>query len=138
MIDRDAIVAEAQSWLGTPYRHAHNIKGVGIDCAMLLVECYRAPRGTVPVDFDPRPYPQFWYLHRDEERYLANMLPFAERTTDPRPADVALYRFGRSASHGAIIVNEDLMIHAFAPLGRVAIMERRALDFRLDSYWTVK
>ena len=35
-IDRAAVVAAAREWIGTPYHHMADIKGVGCDCAMLL------------------------------------------------------------------------------------------------------
>ena len=37
---RAAVVAEARSWIGTPYHHAADVKGHGVDCAMLLIRVY--------------------------------------------------------------------------------------------------
>jgi cell wall-associated NlpC family hydrolase len=37
---RAAVVAEAKTWIGTPYHHAADVKGHGVDCAMLLVRIY--------------------------------------------------------------------------------------------------
>lgn len=34
-------VAEAMTWLGTPYHHQGRVKGVGVDCATLLCEVYK-------------------------------------------------------------------------------------------------
>ena len=39
---RDAVVAEAKTWLGTPWRHMQRIKGVGVDCANLPAAVYEA------------------------------------------------------------------------------------------------
>ncbi len=33
---RDDIIAEARSWIGTPYRHQASLKGVGCDCLGLV------------------------------------------------------------------------------------------------------
>ena len=63
----ERVVAEAKTWLRTPYHHAADIKGVGVDCAMILLRVYQAV-GAVPPEVDPRPYPADWFLHRDEER----------------------------------------------------------------------
>lgn len=35
--DRERIVAEARSWLGTPFKHQGRLKGVGVDCAGVAV-----------------------------------------------------------------------------------------------------
>ena len=43
-----AIVAEATSWLGTPYRHQASLKGVGCDCLGLLRGVWRAFYGNEP------------------------------------------------------------------------------------------
>ncbi len=108
---RAAVVAEAKTWVGTPYHHHANVKGAGVDCAMILVEVY-SRCGVVPY-VDPRPYPVDWHLHRDEERYLQLLLPHAvEIFTTPEPGDIMLFRFGRTWSHSAIVIAYPLVIHA--------------------------
>lgn len=49
-IDRDALVAEARSWIGTSYRHQASVKGVGCDCLGLVRGVWRACLGEEPVD----------------------------------------------------------------------------------------
>lgn len=137
-LTREAIVAEAFTWLRTPYRHLADIKGVGVDCAMILVRVYQFV-GLVPPDYDPRPYDPEWFLHRDEERYMAGMEQFSKRI-EPSAAkigDLELYRFGRTASHGAIIVSDEHMIHAYRQTRQVELCERRTFASRLDSCWSV-
>lgn len=136
--NRQSIVDEARLWLGTPYHHLGDLKGVGVDCAMILVRIYQTV-GIVPADFDPRPYEPEWYLHRDEERYLAGMEKWAHRIApvDRLPGDILLYRFGRTASHGAVYVGDGLMIHAYKLHGNVELCELRAHEHRLDSVWSV-
>ncbi len=135
---RAAIVAEARTWLRCPYHHLGDLKGVGTDCAMLLVCTFRKVMPElVPADFDPRPYAPEWYLHQREEKYLNIIQQFAKRTYQPRPGDISVYRFARPVSHGAIILNDELMIHANRATGIVELCERRALADRLDSYWSV-
>ena len=48
-------VAEAMTWLGTPYHHQGRVKGIGIDCATLLCEVYEVV-GLID-HLNPRPYP---------------------------------------------------------------------------------
>lgn len=109
---RSAVVKEAMSWLGTPYAHAADIKGAGVDCGMILVRVYADLCGLG--NYDPRPYPIDWHLHRDGERYLEEILPHAhEIFTDPLPGDILLYRYGRTYSHSAIVIDYPTVIHAF-------------------------
>ena len=80
---RAAVVAEARSWIGTPYHHCADVKGRrgGVDCAMLIVRVY-CDLGMVET-FDPRPYPPDWMMHRDEERYLGFLMARARAVTSP-------------------------------------------------------
>ena len=133
----DRVVAEAMTWLRTPYHHAADIKGVGVDCAMILLRVYQAV-GVVPADVDPRPYPPDWFLHRDEPRFLSWVTVYAEKVEKGERGDVAMFNFGRHAAHGAIIVDDELLLHAWMPAGNVELCERRALEDRLDSYWRVR
>ena len=43
-----AIVAEARSWIGTPYRHQTSVKGIGCDCLGLVRGVWRACLGREP------------------------------------------------------------------------------------------
>lgn len=118
------VVTEALSWLGTPYHHAADVKGSGVDCAMLLVRVFIDTGIVEP--FDPRPYPPDWYLHRDEERFLGWIEKFGDRVPDgepSQPGDVRLYQWGRCVSHGAIVVSDTTMVHAWRPSKQVVLCE---------------
>jgi cell wall-associated NlpC family hydrolase len=138
---RLAVVASARAWLGTPYHHAADIKGHGVDCAMLLVRVY-ADAGLIP-PFDPRPYTRDWFLHRDEERFMGHLLDRAREVPKPLPGDVMLFKIGRCFAHGAVVtVTEPLtIVHAFAPARRVVEDEiRRCPDLaqkprKFFSHW---
>ena len=119
--ERAAVVAEARAWLRTPYHHMGRVKGAGVDCATLLAEVY-ARAGAVPTGRDSEFYPPDWHLHRDAERYLGFVIEHArEIAGDPLPADIALWRFGRCFSHGAIVIDWPVVIHAYA--GKGCILE---------------
>lgn len=47
-LTRAAIVAEAMSWVGTPYRHQASLKGTGCDCLGLIRGVWRAVCGDEP------------------------------------------------------------------------------------------
>ena len=98
---RAAIVAAAREWIGTPYHNCADVKGVGVDCGMLLVRVY-VDLGLVE-PFDPRPYSPDWHLHRGEERYLGHLLARAHGVARPAPGDIVLFRYGRCYSHGGIV-----------------------------------
>ena len=127
---RSAVVAEARSWLLTPYHHAGRIKGAGVDCLTLLAEVFERA-GLVP-HVDPGHYPPDWHLHRSEERYLDGVLEYARPVADPpyRPGDIALFRFGRCAAHGAIVVEWPRILHAYAPAGCVTLDSAESGELR--------
>jgi NlpC/P60 family putative phage cell wall peptidase len=115
---RAAVVAEAESWLLTPYHHRARLKGVGVDCAQILIGVYAAVGLVEP--FDAGDYPMDWMLHRDEERYLAWVEQYAHEVAAPQPGDIAVWRFGRTFSHGAIVIGWPNIIHAYRPDRMVA------------------
>ena len=114
-MQRAAVVAEARSWIGTPYHHAADVKGHGVDCALLLVRVY-CDLGLVE-PFDPRPYTRDWFLHRNEERYLGFLLARSHEVREPALGDIILFRIGRCFAHAGIVsrVEPLAIIHAFAP-----------------------
>ncbi len=128
---RTAVINEARSWIGTPYLHQGRAKGIGVDCAMLLLEVFESA-GLVPhlnlieTVTDPATqiakYPPDWMLHRDEERYLEIVERFARKLpigVQPQDGDIALYRWGRTVSHGGIIDHWPRIIHAYSRSNQV-------------------
>ena len=140
---RAAVVAAARAWVGTPYHHAADVKGVGVDCAMILVRVF-CDLGLVP-PFDPRPYVRDWMLHRDDERYLGFLIDRARAVTEPQPGDVILFRIGRCFAHGGIVTGAAPLafVHAFAPAAcvieepaaRNAQLSGRLASARFFSIW---
>lgn len=127
---RGQVVAEARSWLGTPYHNCADVKGAGVDCGMLLVRVF-VDAGLVP-SFDPRPYPADWHLHRSEEKYLGFVFDRAHEIEKPQPGDVMMIRIGRCYSHGGIVTGPDplTIVHAYFQARRV-IEEDIARNSRL-------
>lgn len=111
---RARIVAEAMTWVGTPYISNGLVKGRrgGTDCAMLLLGVY-GNVGLLPKEFDPRPYPPQWHVHRSEEKYLAAVTQFVKEIPGPpKPGDLAMFKIGLAFAHGAIVTNWPNVIHA--------------------------
>ena len=120
---RAAVVTEAESWIGTPFHHAARVKGAGVDCLMLLAEVYE--RAGVGPHVEPPFYVPDWHLHRDAERYMEGLLHYAQEIAgtpqgpQPLPGDIALFRFGRTFSHGAIVTQWPRLVHAYWSIGVV-------------------
>ena len=141
--NRTQVVEAARSWVGTPYHHAADVKGAGVDCAMILVRVF-VDLGVV-APFDPRPYTSDWYLHRSEERYLNYVLQYTQEVFTPNIGDIMVFKIGRCYAHGGIISNIDplTIIHAFAParcvledeIHRHGDLADKAKTARFFSYW---
>lgn len=143
---RAAVVAEARKWLGTPYHNCADVKGVGVDCGMLLVRVF-VDTGLVP-PFDPRPYPADWHLHRSEERYLGFVFDRGSEVEAPQPGDVLVLRIGRCYSHGGIVTLPKplTIVHAYFQARRVleedvthnSRLSAAARKPRFFSFWAKK
>jgi NlpC/P60 family putative phage cell wall peptidase len=104
-LDRVAIVAEARSWLGTPYRHQASLKGAGCDCFGLVRGVWRAFHGAEPEPVPP--YSRDWGSVTGKEA----LMDTARRhlvEVDPAkmgPGDVVVFRMRRGtvAKHAGIV-----------------------------------
>lgn len=144
--ERARVVEEARVWLGTPYHHAADLRGVGVDCAMILVRVF-CDLGLVAC-FDPRPYTRDWHLHRGEERYLDTLLARAHEVLTPQPGDVMLFRIGRCYAHGGIVTGQEplTIVHAFLParcvveeeVARNGELAERMKQAKFFSYWGLR
>jgi NlpC/P60 family putative phage cell wall peptidase len=113
-ISRAAIVAEALSWIGTPYRHQASLKGVGCDCLGLVRGVWRAFHGV-----EPEPLPAYtvdWAEASGRETLAEagarHLIPVS--VDNAMPGDVLLYRWrhGLPAKHAAILVPGERFVHA--------------------------
>lgn len=112
---RDLVVTEALSWIGTPYRHNAMVKGSGVDCAMILIGVFKNCGLIDEIDL-PHYSPQ-WHLHRSEEKYLNTISKYLKPTDKPKRGDVALFKFGRTVSHSAIVIDYPTVVHAYNRVG---------------------
>ena len=111
----DVVVAEALSWLGTPYRHQGVRKGVGCDCLGLVLGVWRAVYGVEPEL--PGPYAPDWAEAGGGERLLtAVRRHFPEKPVgDMAAGDLLLFRWRPHlpAKHAGIVVGQNLFVHAY-------------------------
>lgn len=113
---RRRILEVARSWLGTPFHHGARVKGAGVDCAQFLAAVYEEA-GIVEQVALPATYPPDWFLHQHDSRYVDGLLEHTRRVDTPEPGDLAAFQFGRSLSHGAIVVAWPTIIHAYVDGG---------------------
>lgn len=111
---REDIVAEARSWIGTPYRHQASLKGVGCDCLGLVRGVWRAVMGREPERAPP--YAPDWAEASRGEPLAEAALRHLDAIACDQAAegDVLLFRWrdGLAAKHLAIVTARDLMVHA--------------------------
>lgn len=101
---RAAVCTVARSWLRTPYRDCARIKGIGVDCAMLVAAVME--EAGVVTHIEVAPYSRQWHVNRGGQRYMDMVLACGARAVEaPQPADLVLYKFGRSFAHGAIVLD---------------------------------
>jgi len=112
---RDAAVAEARDWIGTPYRHQASRKGAGTDCLGLVRGVWRAVAGPEPET--PPAYAPDWEGPADAEPLLAALARhFVRADGPPQPGDVLAFRMGRRrrVSHLGVLSGADRFVHAYA------------------------
>jgi NlpC/P60 family putative phage cell wall peptidase len=114
MTTRTAIVTEATTWLGTPYRHQASLKGVGCDCLGLIRGVWRACYGAEP---ERAPgYTPDWAEAAGAET-LAGAAARHMTAVEPDAAeagDVLLFRWRPNlpAKHAGILIAPGRFIHA--------------------------
>ncbi len=129
-ITRIDAVAEARTWLGTPFHHQASVKGVGCDY-IGLIKGVGVTLGLV--DYDPA---------SKEARAFANysMLPDSKRmreglstwlveipVADVLPADIYFMAWGREPQHVALATDRGI-IHSYSGVGKV-------VEHALDESW---
>ncbi len=119
----ELVVAEARTWIGTPYRHQASCKGAGADCLGLVRGVWRAVYGREPEV--PPAYTADWAEPSCEEVLLSAALRHLRPRVARRPdvGDVILFRMrdGSVAKHLGIATSVDpaLFVHAYSGHGVV-------------------
>lgn len=114
MTSRQQIVDETLTWLNTPYHHHQCVKGVGVDCAQLLIGVGKAV-GFLGQDFRIDNYANLArgsYLIRHIEHHLIS-------TDKALHGDIVLIRFSSLDTHVGIVVSNSMFVHASATMGKV-------------------
>ena len=100
MIARAAVVAEARRWIDTPYQHQARLRGIGVDCAGLVIGVARE-LGIVAPDFDVQGYarqPDGSSLRQWCDQSMARIEQHAMQ-----PGDVVVVAFDAAPGHLGIL-----------------------------------
>jgi cell wall-associated NlpC family hydrolase len=128
---RDLVLAEARTWLHTPYQHKGRVKGVGVDCGGYIYQVYNqfiGPFKPFPTDYAPD-----WALHQDNEIYLDFIMPYVEEVSAPVRAGIAIFQVGRNYSHGTICTGSGMFLHAWGRNGQGAVIESNINFFKIGN-----
>jgi hypothetical protein len=122
-IERAAIVAEAKTWIDTPYRGWSCMKGCGCDCMQLLAGVF-LNTGHVTKEALAALIPQTYSLnigqHKEDTEYIDGVGKFMQEIPEAevKPGDVVMYKLDLAFTHAAIVVEwPTYIIHALARHG---------------------
>ena len=113
-VTREEIVAQARTWLGTPYHHQASVRGVGCDCLGLLRGVWREVYG-IEAEVPP-PYTRDWAEAQGREDLMAGAARHLRRcaVSVMCPGDVLVFRLRDAvpAKHVGLLVTPVSFIHA--------------------------
>jgi NlpC/P60 family putative phage cell wall peptidase len=114
-IARQAIVAAARSWIGTPYVHRQSVKGAGCDCLGLVRGVWREVLGAEPEALPA--YAAGWAEATGREEMLEAARRHLVEIDRARfdAGDVLLFRWRPDlpARHAAIATGPASIVHAY-------------------------
>jgi cell wall-associated NlpC family hydrolase len=114
MIEPAALIDQARTWLGVPFRHQGRSR-VGVDCAGFIVALLKEVKALPKNYREPR---QYGRLPSRELREV--VLRYCAATENPEPACLVLIKWPQheDPSHVALLTGETL-IHCYQRAGRV-------------------
>lgn len=124
MTTRSEVVAEARTWLGTPFHHQGRIKGVAADCAG-VIEGVARHFGFVTVGQIPANY-----SHQPDGGTMRKVLRETMdeiSVADILPADVLLFAFDLDPQHVAMVTDLGIL-HSYSQV-------KRCIETSLDQTW---
>jgi cell wall-associated NlpC family hydrolase len=128
-----AIIEEARTWLGTPFKHQGRMKNVGVDCLGLLIGVaaaldLRSRTGQSLADLDSLGYGHF----PDEAALRAGLASALWPVGELSAGCIVLMKIEGRTQHLGIVGNyeegELSLIHAYAP-------HRKVVEHRLSEDW---
>lgn len=139
---REQIVAEARSWIGTPYHPNAQRKKAGCSCATfiyaVMLECNLVPQEQIGN------YSNDWFLHIREDIYTKRLMRLLRYNSEPelkmtyrrpeiQPGCILLLKASnaRYNNHGGVVTQWPWLVHGISP----AVEE---IDASSHSMWSFK
>ncbi|KAB0540042.1 NlpC/P60 family protein [Pseudochrobactrum saccharolyticum] len=111
----DKVLAIAEKWLGTPYRHGASRLQVGCDCLGLIRGIWRELYGTEPEDAGT--YSRDWAELAQDEPLIdaARRHMHLKPQSEIQAGDILIFRWrdGVAAKHLGIMAENNRFIHAY-------------------------
>ena len=116
---RENLVREMKSWIGTPYRGWSRVKGPkgGVDCGQILAGVYINTGFLSPEIALPKYYSLSVAQHKESTEYIDLIRKYFDEIPEAQvlPGDIVVYKLGRAFAHAALVVEwSSFIIHAFA------------------------
>ena len=131
---RDDIVAEARTWVGTPYRHQASEKGIGADCLGLIRGLWREHYGDEPANVPA--YTADWSEPQGAEVLFAAAAKHLRKKPLGEAAlgDVLLFRMRRGSVAKHLGIAATLGVRPTFDDNTAANLEVFLFDFKGDLY----
>ncbi len=123
IVSRINIVEKAREYVNTKFRHQGRIKGVGIDCAGLIV-CVGKELGIT--EYDNREYGRLPNANRMENILKENLIEI--QIHEALPGDVLFFAFDAEPQHVGILSENNYVIHSYAAV-------KKCVEHRIDDVW---
>jgi cell wall-associated NlpC family hydrolase len=113
---RQEVVTETKSWLGTKYVGWVAIKGYGADCGQLIFGIYRNCGFISPDIYLPKDYSLQVAQHQASTEYIDIVNTYMREISQDEvlPGDVVVFRLGLAFAHAGIVINYPSIIHTLA------------------------
>jgi len=118
---QEKIISKAREYIGTPFHHQARVKGVGIDCAGLLI-CVARELGLQ--HYDVQGYSKVPSGSAFERHLAANL----DEISAIEPGCILLMAFDSDPQHVAICTSETSIVHAYFEV-------RKCVEHDLDAAW---
>lgn len=110
MVNED-FVREAETWLGTKWRHGQALKGDSTDCVQ-WIGLLGKKFNWIPENYRFPKYSKDWALHNSKSVLRETIVLFCDEVKEMKIGDILLFKFGKTGSHAGIFCGGEMMIHS--------------------------